>query len=146
MNYPLTSFFDLLHIWDAYRCHTAPSVKLDLKNSNVDMAAIPGGCTGVIQAPDASWNKPFKAALTEEFDNFMEFGEKTYTKGGNMRAMSMMQMCDAVVRSWEKITPEIIKKSFIVCGQVPDPKASEIISFKEGKICHGGLARLVYSY
>ena len=112
-----------------------------------DMAReVPGGCTGVIRAPDVSWNKPFKAALTEEFDNFMEFGEKTYTKGGNVRAMSMMQMCDAVVRSWEKITPEIIKKSFIVCGQVPDPKASEIISFKEGKICHGGLARLVYSY
>ena len=112
----------------------------------VDMAVIPGGCTGVIQAPDASWNKPFKAALTEEFDNFMEFREKTYTKGGNVRAMSMMQMCDAVVRSWEKITPEIIKKSFIVCGQVPDPKATKITSFKEGKICHGGLARLVYSY
>ena len=142
MNYPLTSSFDRLHIWDAYKCHTAPSVKLALKQSKVDMAVIPGGCTGVIQAPDVSWNKPFKAALTEEFNHFMEFGEKSYTKGGNMRAMSMMQICDAVVRSWEKITPEIIKKSFRVCGQVPDPKAAEITSFKEGKICHPGLTRL----
>ena len=68
--------------------------------------------------------------------------KKTYTKCRNVRAMSMMQMCDTVVRSWAKITPEIIKKSSIVCGQVPDPKASEITSFKEGKICYGGLARL----
>ena len=31
-----------------------------------DKAVTPGGCTSLIQAPDGSWNKPFKAAYCEE--------------------------------------------------------------------------------
>ena len=34
--------------------------------------------------------------------------------------MSLNQMLVAVVEAWEKISPEIIKRSFVVVGQVPD--------------------------
>ena len=29
---------------------------------------IPGGCTKHVQAPDVSWNKPFRAKVSEEYD------------------------------------------------------------------------------
>ena len=80
--------------------------------------------------------------MTEQFDEFMESGEKSYTKAANVRAMSTKQICDAVVKAWDEITPEIIRKSFEVCGQVPNVDSSKINCFKQGKICHDGLERL----
>merc|ERR1711884_973912 len=36
------------------------NTKKVLKNKKVDSIIIPGGLTGLIQAPDVSWNAPFK--------------------------------------------------------------------------------------
>jgi hypothetical protein len=41
-----------LLIWDTYRCHISKAVKEKMKKLKIDMAAIPGGCTGLIQAAD----------------------------------------------------------------------------------------------
>ena len=35
-------------------------------------SVIPGGCRGLLQPADVSWNKPFKAHLRREYDNWME--------------------------------------------------------------------------
>ena len=53
--------------WDSFRSHKTPLVKKKLDALRTDVAMIPGGCTGILQAPDVSWNKPFKAAYVEQW-------------------------------------------------------------------------------
>ena len=48
-------------VWDSYECHIKDSVKSSLNAKKIDVSIVPGGCTKYIQAPDVSWNKPFKA-------------------------------------------------------------------------------------
>ena len=55
------------------------SVSKDLKKMNVDSVVIPGGCTKYIQAPDVCWNKPFKARMTELYDQWLSEGVHQFT-------------------------------------------------------------------
>ena len=59
-NFGNTSFFKRLLIWDSFRGHISESTKKLLRQKRIDQALIPGGCTGLFQAPDVVWNKPFK--------------------------------------------------------------------------------------
>ena len=63
-NFADTSFFKhRLLIWDSFRAHMSEGTKKILKKKRIDQAIIPGGCTGIVQAPDVVWNKPFKVSL-----------------------------------------------------------------------------------
>ena len=70
-----------LLVWDSFKCHINPRAKQLLLGRNVDMAVVPGGCTKLVQQADVSWNKPFVDRFREFYDELMENGEKTYTKG-----------------------------------------------------------------
>lgn len=60
-NFPDTTFHKhRLLIWDSFRAHLSDATKQVLKRKRVDQAIIPSGCTGILQAPDVVWNKPFK--------------------------------------------------------------------------------------
>ena len=63
INFGDISFEKRLLIWDAFRGHLSDATKKVLKRKKIDQAVIPGGCTGLIQAPDVVWNKPFKVRL-----------------------------------------------------------------------------------
>ena len=54
----------------------------------MDDTLIPGGCTRYIQGPDVSWNKPFKARCTEQYDDWLsEVGMYELTEAaGNLKA------------------------------------------------------------
>ena len=54
--------------WDSFKCHVMETVKQELRMSKIDPLIVPGGCTKYIQAPDVVWNKPFKANVTEKYD------------------------------------------------------------------------------
>ena len=43
---------------------------------------------------------------------------------------------------WEKITPEQIRKSFEISGQVPDFDPENVLCMKEGNSCHSILPKL----
>ena len=58
------------------------------------------------QAPDVSWNRPFKAKLVKLYGEWIEHGKKTYTKFGNVRAASKSQLADMIVESWKVISEE----------------------------------------
>ena len=75
-----------LLVWDSFKCNINPRAKQLLIGRNVNMAVVSGGCTKFVQPADVSWIKPFKDRFREFYDEWMENGEKTYTKGGNMRA------------------------------------------------------------
>ena len=121
-----------LLIWDSFRAHTTPQTKDLLKERKVDSIVIPGGLTGLIQAPDVSWNFPFKNRLRELYDTWLSDAEKTYTKAGNMRAPSKMELCDFIVDAWNSIPKELIEKSFHATGQSINGKVEDIHALKPG--------------
>ena len=61
-NFGDTFFFKRLLIWDAFRAHLSDATKGILKRKRIDQIVVPGGCTGILQAPDVVWNKPFKVS------------------------------------------------------------------------------------
>ncbi len=77
---------------------------------------MPGGCTKFVQAPDVCWNKPFKAKITEYYEDWLLSGEKSYTPAGNMHAVSVDIYLEWVLNAWESISKELIQNSFKVCG------------------------------
>ena len=113
------SFGRRLISWDAFRCHRMPSVKRELKKLRTDIAMIPSGCTGLLQAPDVSWIKPFKASyalLHEKWMNTVGCSEKNFTDAGNPRSPSKLEICQWIVKAWNSVCEDVIKRSFETCG------------------------------
>lgn len=105
-----------LLVWDQFRAHLVKNVVDNLRSQNTDIAVIPGGLTSVLQPLDVSINKPFKDMMRIKWNNWMCDGEKTYTKGGSMRAPSLPLICAWIVDSWNEIKADTIVKSFKKCG------------------------------
>lgn len=139
------SFNRRLLAWDSFECHMMQSTKELLKSFNVDSIIIPGGCTGYIQAPDVSWNKPFKAHVTSEYDTWLSEGIHEYTKGGNMKAPSRRKIVEWVIEGWRKLSKELIINSFKTCGlnlSVDGSEDEKIHCFKKEGACPEGSAKL----
>lgn len=79
--------------WDSFRCSVLDSVKQELNHAKIDPVIVSGECTKYIQAPDASWKKPFKAKVTEKYDRWMAVCQHMYTAAGNMRAPPWQEDC-----------------------------------------------------
>ena len=117
------------------------------------MAVIPGGCTKYIQAPDVSWNKPFKAAIREKYDAWLSGdSDKEYTKatgksaGGNLKAPSKRLICQWVSEAWKSLSRELIHSSFKSCALTTALDGSEdnfIHCLKEGQPCRAGWETLL---
>ena len=75
-----------LLVWDTFRVHCCDEIEKYLQKLNVKQLVIPSGCTGLIQAPDVSWNRPFKQKLQDLYDKWLAHGEHTFTPAGKMRA------------------------------------------------------------
>jgi hypothetical protein len=130
------SFEKRLLVWDAFRAHISASTKTKLRNMKVDAAVVPGGCTPYIQAPDVSWNKPFKDKLKELYDDFLENGEKRLTRNGNPAPPSLDIVCSWIDLAWKQISSDIIVKSFKICSITTNIDGSEddlIECFKDNK-------------
>ena len=124
------AFSQRLLIWDSYRCHICPAVDEERKKILIYSAVVSAGCTGLIQAPDVSWNKVFKSSMREQYNDWLENGDKSYTKAGNIRAVTKTQLCNMIVQAWSSVSSEIIAKSFECCGQVPGATAESITCSK----------------
>jgi len=138
-----------LLVWDSYRCHISEEVKQYVKLLNVGMAVVPGGCTKYIQAPDVAWNKGFKDKMTEYYDQWIANDEnKEYTRGGNVKAVSIEVLTDWVRKAWESISVETIQNSFASCALTVAADGSEdfkIHCLKSGQPCHGAWEMLAKS-
>ena len=55
---------------------------------NVESVIVPGGCTKYIQASDVCLNKPYKARVTELYDQWLSECVHHFTEGGNMKSPS----------------------------------------------------------
>ena len=104
-----------------------------LNKGKIDPVVIPGGATGHIQAADVSWNKPIKDQLREMYDQWMDEGPHTHTKGGNMCAPPLKQIVQWMLKVWSNLDKDIIIKSFRCCAssiQDDGSEDNEIACFK----------------
>ena len=139
------SFNRRLLAWNSYECHMMQSVKEALSRINVDQVIIPGGCTKYVQAPDVSWNKPFKALVAEQYDEWMASGVQEYTEAGNIRPPSRKTIVEWVLTAWSRLSADVISKSFKSCAlnlAVDGTEDSMIHCFKKGQPCEAGSDQL----
>ena len=93
-----------------------------------DVAMIPGGATGLLQPPDVSWTKLFKAIYSECYEKWTQecgSSSQNLTHAGNPRPPSKLLMCTWIVTAWNALSPELIKRSFKICGLTNDLNGSD---------------------
>ena len=140
------SFNRRLLAWDSFECHIEDSVTDSLKSKKIDRVIVPGGCTKYIQAPDVSWNKPFKSLCTEKYDEWLgTVGIHEETAAGNLKAPPRKTILQWILDSWADLLTDVIKNSFTSCAlnlPVDGSKDDSIHCLKEGQPCRTGRASL----
>ena len=111
------------------------NVKQLLSSYKVDQALIPGGCTKYLQASNICWNSPFKAAVTEQYDEWLAEGIHEYTEAGNMKAPPRRLIVQWILTVWKGLSESLIKKSFRCCALTVSNDGSE-----DGRPCEMGKA------
>ena len=131
-----------MFVWDSYQCYIEESIKTSLKGMKIDIAIIPGGCTKYIQAPDVSWNKPFKQKVTDLYNEWLSTeGLERETAAGNLKAPPRKCVLQWVLTAWQSVPQELIIKSFRVCAlSLPNDNScdDEIHCFKPKQPCSAG--------
>lgn len=105
-----------LLVWDMFKSHLTPNTKKQLAATCTNSAVIPGGLTSLVQPLDVCLNKPFKDRVREQWNQWMISGEKSFTKGGSMRAPGLDMLCQFIIKAWNDIPEEIVINSFKKCG------------------------------
>ena len=93
-----------------------------------------------MQAPDVSWNKPFKGHLREMYDEWMSQGDMELTRAGNMKPPSCVRVATWIKTAWARVSVDIIKKSFVVCGvsnAMDNSEDEQINVLKPGGVLYG---------
>jgi hypothetical protein len=103
-------------ILDSFRGHTTEGVKKTLKSRNKDQVIIPAGLTSMLQPLDVCINWPFKAALKEQYTQWMAMGEHEFTPMGKIKRPDVEQLCEWIREAWASISPVLIENSFKKCG------------------------------
>ncbi|GFW64794.1 DDE-1 domain-containing protein [Trichonephila clavipes] len=70
----------------------------------------------LVQPLDVCINKPFKQNLKGQWNIWIQEGEKSFTKGGQMRHASLEIVCEWIIKAWNEIKPDLIQKSFKKCS------------------------------
>uniref|UniRef100_A0A8R1I8G0 DDE-1 domain-containing protein n=2 Tax=Caenorhabditis japonica TaxID=281687 RepID=A0A8R1I8G0_CAEJA len=116
-------FAKRLLVWDSYRCHLSVDTKKVLRSLKIDTAIVPGGTTKFLQPADVFWNFAFKSRIRQHYEDFMLYGEKEYTRGGNMK-QPPMKVTSLFVPSKGRIIPGGSEDNLIHClkpeGEITD--------------------------
>ena len=139
------AFSKRLLAWDSFEYHMMQPIKALLKCFNVDSIIVPGGCTPYIQAPDVSWNKPFKAHVTSAYYEWLSSGIHEYTKAGNIKPPPRRKIVEWVIEAWGKLSEELIIHSFKTCAlnlAIDGSEDDQIHCFKEQGACLDGAVKL----
>ena len=100
---------------------------------------MPGGCTKYIQAPDVSWNKPFKPSWLSIV------GIHEETASGNLKTPPRRAILQWILDSWAELHVDVIKKSFTTCAlnlPVDGSRDDNIYRLKKGQPCSSGKSML----
>jgi hypothetical protein len=103
--------------WDSFKSHVMSAIRTRVKDFyNTHMVVIPGGCTGILQPADLSWNKPFKATYREKYEEWAIDGEVSLTAGSRRRPPPRDLIMQRVKEAWVSVSAETVRKSFKKCG------------------------------
>ena len=108
------AFSKRMLVWDSFKCHISDAMKELLKQYNILMSVIPGGCTKFLQLLNVCINKPFKAFFRELYDEWLRKKNFEYTKGGNIKAPSHLLQIQWVIEAWKKVSKDVVRNSFDV--------------------------------
>ena len=95
------------------------------KKTKSDMCLIPCSLTSQLQPADLSWNKPFKTAYCELYNEWMASSEKLLTAGGSMKAPEKVLYLQWVKTAWATISSQTKINPFINCGISVETDGSE---------------------
>ena len=134
------NFSKRLMVWDSFRAHLSVSTKQILRSMNTLTSVIPGGCTGLIQPADVSWNRSLKAKVSENYDQWISKNDgHTFTRGGRMKPPSFHELSLWIKQAWKEISSNQITHSMKICGITVNRDGSEdgeIECFKKEHPCH----------
>ncbi|GBB92419.1 hypothetical protein RclHR1_00200052 [Rhizophagus clarus] len=102
-------------VLDSFHGHIVDSVKNRLVEKNTNMAVIPGGCTSKLQSLDVAINKSFKSKVRDRYNNWMISNIHAFTSTGKIKRPSYSTAMTWVKESWDKISEDLIQKSFKSC-------------------------------
>ena len=81
-----------------------------------------------------------KHYIRESYQEWLDSDQVTYTPSGHPRHPSRKEMCEFLLAAWAKLSKEMIKKSFVVCGLSVDAQPEDVNCMKAGNPCHAALA------
>ncbi len=117
-----------------YLCHMTGRVKSHVSSLGSDMVIIPGGLTSQVQPADVSWNKPFKSAYRELYNEWMAYGKKSYTPAGNMRQPEKKLSLEWVKQAWAQVSTEVVMKSCSISSNTDGSEDNMIHCLKPGEL------------
>ena len=112
-----------LLIFDVMAAHKKTTLQKHINSAGAHIAVIPGGLTCKLQPLDVAVNHPFKTFVREEWDRWMTNGKHTFTPAGRQRRATYVEVCNWVLRAWEKVKTTTIINGFRKCGIIPEPAA-----------------------
>ncbi len=121
------------------------TVRTHVASLRTDACLIPGGLTSHLQPADISWNKPFKSAYRDLYNEWMSSGEKSFTSSGNLRAPDKVTCVEWVKKAWSTVTTDVIVNSFKACGissSIDGSEDSSIHCLKPSGVAHSALAAI----
>jgi len=69
----------------AFKGHVADEVKATLQKGNCETVIIPGGMTSQLQTLDIFINKPFKARVRDQYEDWLSLGNLLLTPTGKIK-------------------------------------------------------------
>ena len=116
------------------------------KQTKSYMCLIPGGLTSQLQPADLSWNKPFKTAYRELYNEWMASGENRSLLVGILKLLTSFFVSSRVTTAWATVSSETIISSFKNCGISVETDVSEdaqIHCIKPGQMAASATAEVI---
>ena len=102
-------------LWDEFRAHSCPAVKSYCQSFDfLDVLILPGGLTPEGQPLDKVINKVFKGYFRDFYDQYTL--NVKLDDNGRMRAPSRQLLAQWIVKAWEMVPEELVRKSWTACG------------------------------
>ena len=91
-------------------------VRTHIASLRTDACSILGGLTSHLQPADVSWNKRFKTAYRDLYNEWMSSAEKSFTGSGNLKSPDGITCVQWVKKAWSTVSTDVIVKSSKACG------------------------------
>lgn len=109
-----------LLIYDSMRANLTEAVQTQVKQTNSELAVIPGGLTKELQPLDIGVNRSFKVKLRAAWEHWMAEGEHTFTETGRQRGASYATICQWIVDAWAKVSVSSVVRAFTKAGIITE--------------------------